>query len=246
MAMIRQADVQSFTRDAVVLNLGDLLAQGEAIKAKARAEATGIAAAARQERERIMKGAREEGFALGKQEGVTQGLSEGRAQGRAEGLAETKERLATLDASWTKAAAEFSAGKDEMLASARQDVLRLALAIAERVAKRAVSLDATLVNDQVAAALEQVGRATRVRVHVHPEDEPLVREALPTLASAVGGEGQVTLAGDAALSRGSCVVRTAGGGVIDASMETQLDRIVRTLLPDEGAQGEALADGGSA
>jgi type III secretion protein L len=246
MAMIRQADVQSFTRDAVVLNLGDLLAQGEAIKARARAEAAEITAAARQERERIMKGAREEGLALGKKDGLAQGLVEGRAQGQAEALAQTKERLAALDDAWTKTAAEFGAGKDEMLASARRDVLRLACAIAERVVKRAVSLDPTLVRDQVAAALEQVGRATRVRVLVHPDDEPLVREALPSLAACVGGEGQVTLAGEASLSRGSCVVRTVGGGVIDASLETQLDTIARVLLPDAGSPDARTTQGDAA
>ena len=37
---------------------------------------------------------------------------------------------------------------------------------------------------------------------------------------------------DATVGRGSCVARTLGGAAIDASVATQLDRLVRELMPD--------------
>ena len=43
--------------------------------------------------------------------------------------------------------------------------------------------------------------------------------------------------GDPKLERGSCIARTPGGGVIDASIRTQLDRIAEVLLP-----GDAMLD----
>jgi flagellar biosynthesis/type III secretory pathway protein FliH len=48
------------------------------------------------------------------------------------------------------------------------------------------------------------------------------------------------LAEDEAIGRGGCVVATADGH-IDATLRTQLDRIVQTLLP--GSRHEALAAG---
>jgi valyl-tRNA synthetase len=68
-------------------------------------------------------------------------------------------------------------------------------------------------------------------VAVHPDDEPLAREALPELATRLAAAAHVEVASDASLERGSCIARTGSGGMIDASIRTQLGRIVEALLP---------------
>lgn len=231
MALIRQSSTGSFTRDAIVLDLGDLSRQGEQIRARARAEADRIVAEAKAERDRLITGAVEEG----RKAGTAQGLEAGRQQGILEGhqaaLAEMREGLAMLQAGWMTALGAFDEERDRMLLEARQDVLRLAAVVAELVTKRAVVLDPGRVRDQLAAVLAVLARPTRLTVNVHPDDLGLVQDALPAMCEKYSAATHVEISPDPSLPRGSCVARSGTGGVIDASIRTQLDRIVELLLP---------------
>lgn len=234
MALIRQAEFAMAGRDAIVLDLGDLARQAERLREAARVEAEQMASQARAERERILSGAAEEGRRQGHEEGLSRGREEGMKAGREAALADARERLAALEASWTKALEAFDTERERMLQEARHDVLRLAVAVAEKVVKRSIVLHEATAVDQLAAALTLVSRATRLSVAVHPEDREPVREALPELLGRLASGAHVDLVDDAALHRGSCVIRTASGGEIDASIGSQLDRIVEVLLPGGG------------
>ncbi|MEZ6243771.1 MAG: FliH/SctL family protein [Phycisphaerales bacterium] len=233
MGLIRRADAKTMARDAVVLDLSDLKGRGEAVREHAEQEAKRILAEAQAERERLITGAREEGLAQGLERGKHEGLEAGRAEGREAALAEWREKLGTLEASWAKALDQFIATRDGMLTEARTDVVRLATLIAERVIKRAIEHDPGVVQDQIAEALDLLARPTRARVAVHPEDETLAREVVPSLLARFEKAHHIEIETDPALARGSCVVRTGEGGQIDASIAGQLDRLVRDLLPGE-------------
>ncbi|MEX2219894.1 MAG: FliH/SctL family protein [Phycisphaerales bacterium] len=244
MALIRQATAKTMAREAVVLDLGDLAAQGELLKTRARAEADQIVAAARAERERLLSGAAEQGRKEGFARGHEEGRRAGAEQGRREAIAASDEALRGLEEAWLGALASFEADRDRMLLEGRQEVVRVAALVAELVTKRALALDPSVVADQLGAVLAMVVRPTRLTVSVHPEDEAIVRDALPGLAAKLAGASHVEFIGDASLERGSCVARSGSGGVIDASIGTQLERIAEVLLPatnapDERGPGEA-------
>ncbi|MCC6660865.1 MAG: hypothetical protein IT437_08265 [Phycisphaerales bacterium] len=249
MALIRQHDIAG--RDAVVLDLGDLMRQGERIKAAARAEADRTAAAARDERARIVAGAEEEGRKQGHEQGLATGHAEGLAAGRAEAVGEWMPRLEKLGQAWAAALASFEASRQQMVREARTEVVQLAALVAEKVAKRAVALNESAAADQLAAILTLITRPTRLVVTVHPDDEPVVREALPALAARLSPGTDAEFATDATLDRGSCIARTPAGGEIDASIATQIDRIAEALLPGgsgsggSGSGGPALRAGSS-
>lgn len=230
MAMIRQADARTLARDAVPLDLGDLARQGEALVAAARAEAARLVALGRAERDRLVAGAAEQG----RREGFAQGLEEGRRAGREEGraaaLEESRARLSELDAAWTRALEEFSGVRDRLLSEARRDVLELAIRLAGMVTKRAIAAEPASVADQLEAVLGVLARPTRLVIEVNPDDLPLVMEALPTLAERYRLATHVETVGEASLSRGSVVARLPSGGSIDATIETQLERIAASLL----------------
>lgn len=232
MALIRNAAASTLARDAIVLDLGDLQRQGELLKRRAREEAEQTLAAARRERDRLVAGAAEEGRAAGAAEGRAQGLAEGREQGRAEAMEERRAELEALIGGWTAALEEFNARRERMLSEARVDVLKLALQIAERITRRAIQHDPAVVQDQIRAVLAAVARPTRLTLCVHPEDAPIASEILPEVHAAMGEHAELVV--DAALERGSCIARTEEGAKIDASIETQLRRIVEALLPGRG------------
>jgi flagellar assembly protein FliH len=234
MALIRHAESASLARQAVVLDLGDLRRAAERMESEARRRVEGMLQEARQERERIIAGAREEGYAAGFAQGTARALEEGRAAGREEALAEMRGRLEALEKNWKSALDAFEARREDLLLAARADVVAFAAAVAERVTKRAVALDPSAVRDQIAAALALTVAPTRLSVTVCPEDEPLAREVLPALVERFAHGAHATLHHDPALPRGSAVVRTELGE-IDASIDTQIERIVRALLPEPAA-----------
>lgn len=237
MAIIRRAQVEGREAAGVRLDLGDLQRHADQIKQIAADQAERIVSEARAERERLIASAAEIGFNKGLAEGRAKGYPEGLATGKAEAAAQWAERLAKLEQSLAAALAQFEHDRDRLLFEARQDVLTLALLIAQKVTHRVLASDSQVVADQLAAALATISKPTSVIVAVHPDDERVASEVLPTLLKQISTAKHAELVVDPSLGHGSCVVRTAGGGVIDASVRTQLERIVDALAP-AGPHGE--------
>lgn len=245
MAVIKRIDLERVGHRAVVLNLGDIAAQGERMKAAARAEAEEIRRAAAAARQSQFDDARAQGHAEGLKKGHAEGLKAGHAEGHAAALASAKEKLKGLEASWATALDSFLTQRNTMLDAAKLDCLKLAVAAMERITKRRLEVDPTLVADQMAAAVAEAGKGTMLVVRVGPEDLAFAQQTLPGIARRLGGASS-EIREDASLSRGSCVVGMQGGGMIDATIETQMRRIAESLLPAAGESGKgevAMGDG---
>lgn len=231
MAVIRRADAEQFARDAVVLDLGRLEAQGEALVVMARKRAEQIVAEARAERERLIADAAAVGHEEGLATGRVMGLEQGRAEGHAEALAEAGKQIAALEAAWSAALDEFIAARADMLGDAREDLVRLACEIARRVTGRTVEQHPEVVAEQLADVLGVVVQSTTLRVRVHPDDEPFVTEALPVLRARFTSAAAIELVMDAGIGRGSCIADTERRGTIDASIQTKLERLIDAIMP---------------
>ncbi|MBL8746775.1 MAG: hypothetical protein JNK58_10515 [Phycisphaerae bacterium] len=230
MTIIKNSERDRLTRNAIVLDLGDLRRTAEAMEADARSRARNIIDQATAERARILAGAHEQGFAEGRAAGHEQGITEGRAQGRADAIAAAQADAAQVLAAWNAALEQFETRRNELLLDAQSAVLTLAIAIAERIIKRTIQLNPAVVADQLAAALALTIAPSRLTVRTSPADLELVRAILPQLEQRFTSSPHVVLDSDPVLTRGSIVLITDNGEV-DASIETQLDRIVESLLP---------------
>ncbi len=235
MGMIRRADLADAARNALVMDLGDLSARGEALVREADARAEQILRQAEAERERLISTAREEGLRAGHAEGLARGHAEGVARGVAEARAAQSAALASVEAAWTSALDGFESVREDLLQAARTEVVRLAAEIASRVTRRAVELDAEAVLPQIEAVLGAIVRPSRLIVRVHPEDLELARAELPGLTARFDLCRHADLVADASLGRGSCVATTEEGGRIDASIGAQLERILTALMPAESS-----------
>ncbi|MHB1158426.1 MAG: FliH/SctL family protein [Phycisphaerales bacterium] len=233
MALMKEQNADRIAHEAIVLDLGDLRQQADRLKARARAEADQVLAAARAEAERLIAGGAEVGRRQGFEAGHMEGVAAGRKAGHAEALKQSAEKLSQLQQAFITVGAQWDAERRRMVLDAKQSVLELALVVAEKVVKRVPEVDATVVVEQVAAAVEHVIRPADLTIRVNPEDRPLVEEAMPQLTRTYAKLEHVKLADDAAIGRGGCVL-TTGTGRVDATLETQLRRIVETLLPGSG------------
>lgn len=101
-------------------------------------------------------------------------FEKGRAAAAAELDAGRRARLGELAA----AVAEFRAQRDEYLARVETEVVRLALAIAERVIHREAQMDPLLLSGAVRVALGQLADSTQVRLRVPAEHAGLWMEML--------------------------------------------------------------------
>lgn len=236
MALIRGNDAGQMAARAAAMDLGDLARRASLIRDAAIDEAERIIADARAKIDADAAQIRARAAEEGRAEGLARGLAQGREQGRSEAFDEARQRLAALEAAWTDALQAFESRRESMLVEAKSDVLELAIEIGRRVAKRVARTDPAVAAEQVREALALVTRPTRLRVAAHPDDLPGLRDAMPALLERLGGAAHAELRPDPSLGRGSCVLETDRGGVIDASIDTQLERIAAALTGQSGAQ----------
>ena len=244
MPLIKNNSADRMMKHALVLDLGDLNRQADRILDEARAEAGRIVAEAQEKAQKLVDGADERGH----QQGLDRGLSEGRRRGEEEGRQETldeyRDKLQALTDAWTAALQRWEEERGAMLRAAREDVLAFAFAMGRKITGRLIELDPTVVQDQLAETLSLLSGPSAVTVVLNPQDRPLAEEVLPTLLAQVARCEHAEVAEDDSITPGGCVIRTADG-VIDATIEKQIDRIAEALLPDrpgprEPGQGEEI------
>ncbi|MAO22183.1 MAG: hypothetical protein CMJ35_12870 [Phycisphaerae bacterium] len=231
MGMIRRADLEGHTQNAYVMDLGDLEKRGNSLVDAANAKATQIIEDALKERDRLISTASEEGHEQGLAQGLEQGLEKGRAEGLEEAREAHRQKLEQLETIWGDQLAHFEQQRDSMLEAARVQVVELAAKIAQRVVRRVVELDPGVVTRELESVLSTITEPTRLVISVHPDDAVMVKEELPHLIERFASCEHAQIVTDPALPRGSCIARTPGGGVVDASLNGQIDRIIDSLLP---------------
>ncbi len=166
-------------------------------------------------------GARREGFEQGQREGFEKGYAEGRAAAEAD----YRQRIETLE----KLLECLDAPLQELDRELEQSLVNLALLIARHLVRRELKADPGEVVGVVREAIAQLPLSARhIHLHLNPEDEPLVREALALSER----DRNWRIEADPRVSRGGCLVETESS-YIDATVEARLAAIVARLLGDE-------------
>lgn len=239
MGLIKRADIEEYTRDSYVMDLADLEKRGLALTQAANAQAERVLRDAHAQRDQLISSAIDDGHAKGYKEGYEQGHADGAAKGIEQSREDQAQLLNQLTEMWISQLDAFEQHRDTMLEQARTQIVELGAMIASRVTRRAIALDPRVVVGQIEAVLSSVTESTRLVLAVHPEDIETARAEVPKLIERFATCEHAQVISDASLERGSCVATTATGGVVDASITTQLDRILDALLPNRDMKGEA-------
>ena len=241
MALIKNSNIGPLTKGASVLDLSDLTRESKHLLRDAEQRAHQVMHDAEERSKKLIDSATDRGFVEGKEQGLIEGREEGREAGRAEAIAQYKPQLEELQAAFIATTERWESDRSNMLLAARQAVLCLALAVAEKVTHRIVETDSTVVGDQLADALSLLSEPSSVTVSIAPQDRPLVESMLPELIEKISSCTHTAIRDDPDMTPGGCTIST-GAGVIDATIERQVQRIVDTLLPraaaDKGADDE--------
>jgi flagellar assembly protein FliH len=169
-------------------------------------------------------------------EGYDCGFSEGVLAGREIARQLTEAHLSRLNVTIT----ELSSLRTAMLQRSETDIVRLAIAIAERIVRREIRVNRPVLLTMAQAAARKLGDHGLVTIQMHPDDLLAVtgsRDAAPQ-------DGPVRLSPDAAVPLGGCLVQSAFG-TINLGMDAQMREIVRDLL-GEDAECDLAGDAGAA
>lgn len=192
--------------------------------AGAQAKAAAAASATAGELERLRQDARDSGHT----EGYAAGLAEGKKQARNEA-----QRLAAL-------AGQLETALDEFDQQMSREVLALSLAVARQILRQHIEVHPESLLATLRELLAQLHHP-QVLISVHPEDAALLRAYL----DAQPGHEEHRLHEDPRMQRGGCVIE-AGGGQIDASIETRWKRVVESLGSNVSWLGEEALPAGKA
>jgi len=163
--------------------------------------------------------------AQAREEGRRAGFEAGFAEGRRQGESEVMETLLAARAE-----------AHRLVGEARKAAVPLAVRMAERIVGREIARDPSVLLDILTQAVLAAGSdADPVVLRVHPEDARLIEAERATLLAKLGPAARVRLLLDDTVGRGGCLVET-NTLRLDARLESQLDVLGRSLLPD--------ADGG--
>lgn len=241
MPLMKAHTTANVQNSAIVMDLADLEHEGAAIVARARAQAQQMVAEARAQAQREVARIHEAARQAGHQEGHAAGLQEGRQQGHDEAVAAVGAQLKELTARWSQALEVLQQNMPVHVADARVDLVRLAMHIAARVTRQEALRNRQVAPAIVEETLRLVGSGTgaagtgrRVSLHVHPGEIDVLNQFVPELRVKIRSIEDVQIVPDDSISPGGCMVRF-GAGQIDATIETQLQRIAEELLGEKEA-----------
>jgi flagellar assembly protein FliH len=120
--------------------------------------------------------------------------------------------------------ADVASARSDAIRRAEADTVRLAVEIARRVLHRELSVDPNALEALAKAALNKLQSQEIRRVRVHPDQEELLRASLRQT-----GRGKtIEVVADPSQPPGG-ILFDIGRGMLDASVNTQLDEIARGL-----------------
>lgn len=160
-------------------------------------------------------------------EARTTSRREGEAAGRAAAQAEVQPVLQRLAA----AIQEVSELPAKLRAQSEGDLVRLAVAIAQRILQRELNVDPEVIAGLVRVGLEKVRMQDMMRVRVSPDHVATIKECLTR-----SGGAHVEVIADPAQPRGGVIFETSRGK-LDVSIGTQLQEIERGLTDRLRGQG---------
>jgi flagellar assembly protein FliH len=217
----------------IAYNYEDLRHACDAYVEKVRAQAERILDEARTESEEIRRSALRKAVEEGRREGLHNAEAEISEQAARQAKQTAQDQLKTTLPAMREAAEALAREKDRWLAEWETVAVRLSVAIAEKILRRRLETDAEVSAGLLKSTLELAAGVRKLSLRLHPDDATFLGEHVDELVCSIASCGEASVIPDSSVSRGGCLIETQHA-VIDARLETQLERIVSELLHRDG------------
>lgn len=117
---------------------------------------------------------------------------------------------------------------DQLLQDSQSELGRLAISIAEKIIGKELSLNPKAITDIIAQAIKTANIRGECRILVNSKDYEIIEPYWAAIPSLQPPGHAWELLPDSRVNRGGCLIE-AGGGTIDAQLETQLEQVALAL-----------------
>jgi flagellar assembly protein FliH len=161
---------------------------------------------AQEESENIKKSAFEEGYRMG--------------------LEKSEADMAQFREEFVK----FMSARKEVFEYIAPDIMEISVDIAKKIIKKELESDPQFIINTIVDVLKTVSKnEPKVTLRVKPQMVQFIKDTLPTVTYQYGIESKINIIADPAIEDGGCVFQT-GNGIVDASIDTQLEIIKKALV----------------
>jgi flagellar assembly protein FliH len=161
---------------------------------------------------------------MAKQESYEKGLSDGIREGRE---LQRKEALQSLQA-MDSIVKETSKLKESILENVEQQILKLSLAVAEKVIHLEVTTNHEVIRGVLKEAIKNISDRENMKIRVHPQDFHFMLKIKSDFLHGFDGIKNIVFEEDESIMRGGAIIETLCGEV-DARLDQQYNEI-KTLI----------------
>ncbi len=124
---------------------------------------------------------------------------------------------------------DFISAKQQIFEEISPDILEISLDIAKKIIKKEVTENPESILSNIKEVLKDLSKEeTKIMLKVNPSQAAFLKERVPEEVSAAGLEAKVMIIPDESIMEGGCLLTTTNG-VIDATIETQMEIVAQAL-----------------
>lgn len=161
---------------------------------------------AHEESENIKKSAFEEGYRLG--------------------LEKSNSDIENFKQELTK----FMSARKEVFEYIAPDILEISVNIAKTIIKKEIESDPQVLINIIVDVLKSISKnESKITIRVRPQSVQIIKDIIPNITYEYGIESKINIIADPSIEEGGCVFQT-NNGIVDASIDTQLEIIKKALI----------------
>jgi flagellar assembly protein FliH len=222
----RVLDAQPPVQIEQQIDFETLRADAEAIVDRAAADAESVLRQAETVAIELVEQAREQAKKI-----EEDARAAGREQGYADGHQSAHDELAPVLATMRELIESIRTQRSAVIGAAEPELVRLAMAIAERIVHSELVTNPNIVVENVRQALTRLVTREVVTLRVNPADHDTIRQHRDAIVAASDVE-HLRIVEDQRVDRGGVLVET-DAGTIDSKIATQLREAKRAILSEE-------------
>ena len=128
----------------------------------------------------------------------------------------------------------FMNAKKDVFEYIAPDILEISVDIAKKIIKKEIETDPQVLIDTIIDVLKNVSKnEPKITIRVRPQSVQFIKDTIPNLTYQYGIDTKITVVADPSVEEGGCVLQT-NNGIVDASVDTQIEIIKKAL---EGIEG---------
>ena len=206
---IEEPDIDLFNIENIDFTQRQERRRGSRRRGYRRIDDRNLVSRAQEESENIKKSAFEEGYRLG---------------------------LEKAEADFNKFKEQFSYfmnARKEVFEYIAPDILEICVDITKTIIKKELESDPQVLINTILDVLRTVSKnEPKINIRIRPQSVQLIKDTIPNITYQYGIDSKINIISDPAIEDGGCVLQT-NNGIVDASIDTQLEIIKKAL---EGIQ----------